>query len=100
MRQDGSVAADETMSTVGFVQTDGATSIKWGVTGGQLGMLCEYAADGTRNDYWSASANPRTVTIKSSSTQVKASFSTANLDDAYIYDNTNGKYLWKGKNVE
>lgn len=100
LNQDGSVAASETMSTVGFVQTGGATSIKWGVTGGTLGTLCEYREDGTCQDYWGGSNNPRTVTIKSSSTQVKAAFSTANLDDAYIYDNTNGKYLWKGKNVE
>ena len=99
LKQDGTVQTSSDMSTVGFVQTGGATSIKWGVTGGSLGMLCEYKADGTTNDYWTASANPRTVTIKATSTMVKATFSTANLDDAYIYDNTNGKYLWKGKNV-
>lgn len=85
---------------VGFVPTDGATSIKWGETGGAIGRLCEYKDDGTCQDYWGGDSNPRTVTIKATSTQVKATFATAHLDDAYIYDNTNGKYLWKGKNVE
>lgn len=99
LKQDGTVQTSSNMSTVGFVLTDGATSIKWGVTGGTLGFLCEYTSEGIQQDYWTASANPRTVTIKATSTQVKATFSTANLDDAYIYDNTNGKYLWKGKNV-
>ena len=100
LNNNGTLTTNANYSVVGFVQTNGATSIKWGVTGGSLGTLCEYREDGTCQDYWGGSNNPRTVTIKSSSTQVKAAFSTANLDDAYIYDNTNGIYLWKGKNVE
>lgn len=85
---------------VGFVSTRGATRIKWGVAGGTLGTLCEYDENGTCQDYWGPSTNPRIVNIKATSTHVKATFSTANLDDAYIYDNANGIYLWKGKNVE
>lgn len=96
----GTLKTNANYSVVGFVKTNGATSIKWGVTGGTLGLLCEYTENGTCQDYWGAQTNPRTVTIQSSSTQVKAAFSTANLDNAYIYDNTNGIYLWKGKNVE
>ena len=99
LNSDGTLAPNANYSVVGFVQTNGATSIKWGVTGGILGKLCEYTENGICQDYWGGSNNPRTVTIKSSSTQVKAAFSTANLDDAYIYDNTNGIYLWKGNNV-
>lgn len=96
----GNTSASPTMSTVGFVPTNGATSIKWGVTGGTNGLLCEYTDDGTCADYWGASANPRTVTINANSTLVKASFSTEHLANAYIMNAITGEYLWKGKNVE
>ena len=100
LNDNGMLTSNANYSVVGFIKTNGATSIKWGVTGGILGNLCEYAENGAFQDFWKPQQNPRTVTIKSSSTQVKAAFSTANLDDAYIYDNTNGIYLWKGKNVK
>lgn len=95
----GSTTTSASMSTVGFVDTDGATSIQWGVTGGTLGRMCEYTSDGTCVDYWGASGNPRTVAINPSSTLVKASFETAYLDYAYIKDTETGRYLWKGKLV-
>lgn len=100
LRNDGTVQSAADFSVVGFIPTGGATSIKWGVTGGTIGTLCEYTENGTCQDYWGGSSNPRTVNIKATSTQVKATFSTANLDYAYIYDNTNGRYLWKGSRVE
>lgn len=95
----GAVSASATMSTVGFVPIT-ARSVKWGVTGGTLGNLVEYKEDGTVVDYWSGNTNPRTIGASASTAKVKASFSTANLADAYIYDNTNGVYLWKGNNVK
>lgn len=89
------------MSTVGFIPTNGATKITWGVTGGTLGILCEYKDDETFVDYWSSNQNPRTVTLtgRVNSTKLKASFSTANLAVAYIMNADTGEYLWKGSNV-
>lgn len=88
------------MSTVGFVPTNGATSIQWGVTGGTLGTLCEYTDAGVCQDYLGSNQNPRTVNIGETSTKVKASFSTAHLDYAYIKNAATGEYLWKGDLVE
>lgn len=99
LNNDGTTSADSSMSTVGFVPTNGATSIKWGVTGGQNGILCEYTEAEVKQDYWGGSKNPRTVNIKSSSTLVKASFSTAHLNYAYIMNAATGEYLWKGSKV-
>ena len=100
LQNNGTTTANASMSTVGFVTCNPNTQIKWGVTGGTLGVLCEYKEDGTFVDYWGAQSNPRTINVTANSTKVKASFSTANLADAYIYDVTNGVYLWKGDNVE
>lgn len=100
LQNNGTTTADSMMSTVGFVSCKPSTQIKWGVTGGTLGNLCEYKEDGTFVDYWGGNQNPRTINVSANSTKVKASFSTANLANAYIYDVTNGEYLWKGDNVE
>lgn len=100
LNNDGTTSTNSSMSTVGFIPTNGATSIKWGVTGGTNGLLCEYTEAEVNQDYWGGSQNPRTVTIKSYSALVKASFSTAHLDYAYIMNATTGEYLWKGSEVE
>lgn len=100
LQNTGLTAAIANMSTVGFVTCNPSTQIKWGVTGGTLGTLCEYKEDGTFVDYWGGNQNPRTISVTANSTKVKASFSTAHLANAYIYDVTNGVYLWKGYNVE
>jgi hypothetical protein len=100
LESNGNTSASSTMSTVGFVPTKGATTIKWGVTGGTQGLMCEYKDDGTCADYWGATENPRTVTINANSTLVKASFSTEHLANAYIMNAITGEYLWKGENVE
>lgn len=84
LNNNGTTSVDSSMSTVGFIPTKGATSIKWGVTGGTNGILCEYTEAEVNQDYWAPNTNPRTVTIKPSSTLVKASFSTAHLDYAYV----------------
>lgn len=97
----GTTTVNDSMSTVGFVACSPSTTIKWGVTRGTLGIMCEYKEDGTCNDYWMGStSNSRSVPIQATSKQIKASFSTANLGDANIYDVTNDVYLWKGPNVE
>ena len=99
LQNSGTTTTNSTMSTVGFVSCKPSTQIKWGVTGGTLGTLCEYKEDGTFVDWWGPNQNPRTINVSANSTKVKASFSTAHLDNAYIYDVTNSEYLWKGNNV-
>ena len=87
------------MSTIGFISCKPSTQIKWGVTGGTLGVLCEYSETESFIDYWGASANPRTITVSNRAKYVKATFQTSRLDYAYIYDVTNATYLWKGSKV-
>lgn len=99
LQNNGQTTINTIMSTVGFVSCKPSTQIKWGVTGGTLGILCEYKEDGTCVDYWGSYQNPRTINVSANSTKVKASFSTAHLANAYIYDVTNSAYLWKGDNV-
>ena len=102
LKVDGTLnGSSTTMSTVmGPVICKPSTRIKWGVTGGKLGILCEYKEDGTFVDYWTAASNPREIAVSNETKLVRASFSTANIEDAYIYDVTNGVYLWKGSNVQ
>ena len=100
LKNNGITTDNSTMSTVGFVACYPKTQIKWGVTGGTLGNLCEYKEDDTFVDYWGGNQNPRTINVSANSAKVKASFSTADLANAYIYDVTNSVYLWKGDNVE
>ena len=57
----------------------------------------KYKEDNTFVNYWRGGSNPRTINVSANSTKVKASFSTAHLDNAYIYDVTNDEYLWKYK---
>lgn len=99
VEQNGNISESDTMS---YVEVDvvGGSNIKYGVNGGTMSYLCEFDKDGKWLDFWAANSNPRTITLKASATKVKVSFTTANLNDAYIYDNTNGVYLWKGKNVK
>lgn len=99
LNSNGTTSANNKMSTVGFIPTNGATNITFGVTGGTLGNLCEYKDDETFVDYWSPMSNPRTVTLNKNSTKLKASFSTADLTNAYIMNVDTEEYLWKGSNV-
>ena len=53
-----------------------------------------------RVDYFSATVSPRTINhTKTNVYWVRACFLTADIDDCYIYDNTNQVYVWKGLNV-
>lgn len=95
------IKSNDTMSIVGFVDCQPDTDILWGVgNGGQNGILCEYDIDMKYIDYWGALRNPRKIHIKNNTFKIKATFATEYLDYAYIYDETNGVYLWKGKYVE
>ena len=96
LENNGTTTANSTMSTVGFIPTNGATKITWGVDGGTLGVLCEYKEDGTFVDYWGAQSNPRTITLTggANNIQLKASFSTAHLNNAYVKNAVTGEILW------
>lgn len=95
---DGKNYQNKDMSVVGPIDCKQGISITWGVgREGILGRLCEYDKNGSNLDYWNPMSNPRTVTSSNSATtNIKASFSTKDLDYAYIYDETNKMYLWKG----
>ena len=95
------IKLNDTMSIVGFVDCQPDTDILWGVgNGGQNGILCEYDIDMKYIDYWGVHGNPRKIHIKNNTFKIRASFTTEHLDYAYIYDETNDVYLWKGKYVE
>ena len=95
---DGKNYQNKDMSVVGPIDCKQGISITWGVgREGIFGRLCEYDKNGNNLDYWNPMSNPRTITLsKSATTNIKASFSTKDLNYAYIYDNTNNVYLWKG----
>ena len=87
------------MSVVGPIDCEKGHSITWGVGNGILGRLCEYDRSGNHLDYWNPTINPRTTTLSNNASSIKVSFSTDALNYAYIYDNTNNEYLWKGVSV-
>ena len=101
LSQGGQLVESEERCVVGFVKCEGGISVRWGVTSGSYGRLCEYKSTGEWVDYWDAKNGiSRTISISTNSSLLKATFRIDCVDNAYIYDETNGKYLWKGKNVE
>ncbi len=100
LQADGSLKASANYCVVGHIMINGGESITWGIPQGIVGYLVEYAEDGSRLDYWRGNSNERTITTKSATKLIKACFPLSSMDDAFIRDNTNDKYLWKGKNVE
>lgn len=71
--------------------------------GSQIPRLCTYKANKTYIDYWGAGANYSTrknLNIYSSSAYyLRIAFWISKIEDCYIYDETNGIYIWKGNNV-
>lgn len=57
----------------------------------------------TQINYWASritnGESYRAGNLNSGSAYIQATFYTAELDNCYIYDNTNGVYLFKGRNV-
>lgn len=64
-------------------------------------QLHEYGSDKEHLEYWNLYRGaPRTFTVYNSGTRyIRAGFYSSVLDDCYIYNNTTGEYLFKGKNV-
>lgn len=100
LNNDGSLSQSSSMAVVGYVAINGGEYIRWGNSIGSLGLLCEYDETYKKLDYWNGEGSGRTIHTKTSSRFVKACFPSSDLDNAYIYDETNGEYLWKGANVE
>ena len=101
LTQRGNLVENDNHCVVGFVKCDVGISVRWGVTSGSYGRLCEYDSTEKWVDFWDARGGiSRTITISSNSSLLKATFRIDYVDNAYIYDETNGKYLWKGANVE
>ena len=101
LKNDGTLSQNDAYFVVGFIPIVGGHSIKWSVPNGKIGNLCEYDSEGKKLDYWGGqSKDTRTITTKSSTTQIKCCFSVTNKEYAYILDTTTNEYLWKGANVE
>lgn len=101
LNNNGTLKESANYFVVGFIGINGGESITWGMSSGAIGYLCEYDGNGNVLDYWAGQGrNSRAITTKSASKQIKACFLLSQKDSAYILDNTNGKYLWKGANVE
>lgn len=59
---------------------------------------CWYDANYQFVDYWSMNGTT-TRTASANVRYIRVCFYIADIDDSYIYDNTNAKYLFKGKNI-
>ena len=60
-----------------------------------------YNSSNSVYDYWAASTRPRTISLSQDTWGIKATFFIQNLEQCYIYDETNQKYLFRyGRVVE
>jgi hypothetical protein len=100
LNTDGSISQSSTYAVVGTIPIAGGEYVKWGNTIGTLGLLVEYNENLNKVDYWNGESTARTIRTKTTTRFIKACFPASDIDNSYIYDETNGKYLWKGKNVE
>ena len=98
----GSITDVEGWTTVMNVKVNGGNKVKWGSNDvANMGTLLEFNEEKTFVDFWTPyGANPKSINLKATTAYVCVSFATSALDSSYIYDETDGKYLWKGKNVE
>jgi hypothetical protein len=100
LNTDGSISQSSTYAVVGTIPIAGGEYVKWGNTIGTLGLLVEYNENLNKVDFWEGESTARTIRTKTTTRFIKACFPASDIDNSYIYDETNGKYLWKGKNVE
>lgn len=50
--------------------------------------------------YWMLTSDPRTITFATHYKYLRLTMNANQIDNCYIYDATNGNYLWAGKNVD
>lgn len=60
-----------------------------------------YDSSDSLYDYWGATTRPRTVSLSRDTWGIKATFFIQNLEQCYIYDETNQKYLFRyGRTID
>ena len=76
-------------------------SINVGWTGTAYNAILLYKAGDVYYDYFRAGTTmPRTISLSQATVGMRLTFSITNLEQCYVYDNTNGKYLvYQGKVV-
>ena len=96
----GTTTSDSTHCVTDYIPISNSTSITYSVGEYMDGTyMVEYNSNKTKIDYWYGSPNPRTLTLTggTNTAYIRLTCLTSNLAAAYIYDNTNKKYLFKGK---
>lgn len=96
----GNLNASVGNCVIGFIPVGTCKRIKWGVTTGKFGVMNMFDADYNYLNYYNPEGSAREVNIVSNTAYVKVTFVTNNIENSFVYDVTNGKYLWKGANVE
>lgn len=80
----------------------GVSSVTFSTGGTRVGGYFMFGDDGKYSTYYLDNVTPRTVSL-SSSIQKKNNvlcFPSANLASAYVYDNTNQRYLFRGADLD
>lgn len=67
--------------------------------GEQAQALMFFDANGDYLDWFAYNTADRVISVPSGAAFVRLSVTVADVDDCYIYDGTNGNYIWKGVNV-
>lgn len=95
LNTDGTLVDAATTMVSPFIDK-GAESVSITLTKGY--RLCLYDANYQFVDYWSMSGTT-TRTAGANVRYIRVCFYIEDIDDSYVYDNTHGKYLFKGKNI-
>ena len=76
-----------------------ARSVTFSVGGTRIGDLVFFQDDGGYRSYYISNANPRTVSVGASYNLCAICFQISKLASTYVYDNTNGLYLFNGSEL-
>ena len=81
----------------------GCTTIRFNAgtlhTSGTYYDIVTFDANSVWKHYWQYNSTDRQITGFSDSTYVRMTMPVGKINDCYIYDVTNGQYIWKGINV-
>lgn len=101
LQNDGTTTSDATMCTTSYMPISNSSSVEWGNTNGNIGIICEYKDGYAFSDYWGPNRNPRTVNLTGGSNvkYIRASFPIGSIDFCYVRDVTNDVYLYRGSRV-
>ena len=96
---DGNTKAQDDFTTTRNLAVTGGHNISW--CSGNDGIFVGYFSDGTMAVYKPTDGDgEQLVTLYDTVTYVRMAMATDNVDNCYIKDNTDNKYIWKGKNVK